>query len=726
MQIPVYSPQDAPQSLPNVQQSSIASPGLFSAEDHQNQQLGAQMDSAASKFADIAADIQHRQNADMIFRAETAAKTDYAKNYLPQALQRRGAAANGLVDDTTAYWDKVAQTHSKNLENEVQQHIFGEQIAKMREQSLQQMGLHEAQQRYVSLNESAEASIVASTNLAAQQVGTPFQDEVVSQAREDIMRRRDAQAQLNGWPKEVMQQKTQESLSNLHMQVIQNLVRTNPEAAQGYYDKVKLTGDWNGTHNDQAEKLIDSGNYLIGAQKAADKVMAMTDENGPLTEARAIEEVMAITKGKTQRAAVTEVAQMFSRQRQAQAEMQTAADNNGLKIWVATNNQSAIPPDVWTNMSGEGQLKIVNLATKAAKEEKVQTQWDVYAAQRKMARDQPDEFRDMVKNNIAVSLVDKLAPAQLKDLIDLQSKPKEPGEDTLNRQLHNAYDRMGWSEGNNRKEIGEFEWVARQAINDWATINKKQPDDDQRQKIIDSLARDRSLQRNYWFDKKEPGYKAYQSNDWQISKQTPDEEKDYVLARSALIKAGVTAPTDAQIKATMKGAYEGRKPVPVGTGTVLRDNTPESHADQVPGQVPAAPTTPEPVAVPAETKLEGLHIDQNAYTKKPPKIDISPVIQDRLRPQDEAIVKPYKGAAAGSGDDILNKAPAAPTNLPKAQVEQLRKEIKHYGRLSRDPKRSDYERDSALREMAKRALRLGVSMDDITTATRKPSSWFNF
>lgn len=730
--IPVYTPQVSPQELSGARESSIASPGLFDAGAHQNQQLGQAVEGLGANLADIQVDMQHRQNADMVFRAETAVKTDYTKNFLTPALQRRGAAAEGLADEATKYWDNQLEAHSKNLQNSVQQHIFGEQVAKLRLQSLQQMSLHEAQQKYVSLNESADASVVSSTNLAAQQVGTPIQDAAISQARSDIIRRRAAQAQLNGWTADVANEKTQASLSNLHLQVIQNMVRANPTEAEEYYNKVKLTGDWNGTHNDAAEKLIASGNYLVGAQHAADLAMASSNENGPLNEAQAIEQVMSTTHGKTQRAAVTEVAAAFGRQRQAKAEAMRDSDNTGLKIWNATLKQSAIPADVWTNMSGEGQQAVIKLAEKNAKEEKVVTKWDVYAAVREFARSDPETFRDTTKTQLAVRYADDLAPAQLHDLIDLQTKPTEPGAETVHAQLENAHQRLGWTASSNLKDIGEFDWVAHRALHDYAAVNGKKPDDKKQQEIIDALARDRALKRAYWFDKKEPGYKAYGSADWENSQQVPDEQHDYINARSALIAAGATHPTDEQIKATVAAAYAGKKPKPEGYGTVLRNTAPEapvSHADQVPGQT-AAPTTSlpaEPVAPPVIGN--DVHIGREAYDtgKRPdPKVDISPIIQDRLNPMNEATVKPYIKDTAPTIVKDLPTAPAVvPKSIPKAEADRLRHEITHFSAIAKSAAHSEAERARALTEYVKRALRLGITRDAIEKATRRPIESFN-
>lgn len=747
MQVATYSPQATPQDLPNARVNSIASPELFDAGDRQNAQLGGAIEKAGGVASDIAVDMQHRQNADMIFRAGNQVQSTYAKDYQPQALQKRGAAAEGLGQRTSDWWDKQITENTKNLQNDVQKYLFKEQMMKQRAASVGQMSEHEAQQKYVSLTDSTNAYVQSGTNLAAQSVGTSQQDGIIELQKDQIRRAGEAHAQLMGWKDpQILEQWLRDKNGNLNLQVIQNMARSpndvtidgqtmsGPEAAQLYFEKIRSDPtQWDGSRTDQADKLIANGNYLVGAQNAAQAVWESVDENGRRPdEATALEQVRALTRpGKTQLAAEQEISRRYAQERASQREAAHDMDDQGLKHAIATGERP--PTDIWSNMSGIGQHNVDQLIKK---DTTVVTNWEVYAAQRKLYRDHEDIFRNTEKNHIT-DLVGVLAPAQMKELIDLQTNPKPAGEETLNNQLRIAYNILGWSEANNRKDMGQFESIARQAIKDEEAASGKKLDDDGRQKIIDNLARDGAVKGGgrIWGDKSEKGFEAYGTADWQKWKPTPDEKLDHIKARSALIASGNKAPSEAQIQATVQRAYEGRKPAPVGTGTVLRDNTPVDHADQVPGQVPAA--TPEPGS-PAELLSIGRPPYEGTGAKIPPPdvptparltspTQVMPMINERMNPQNEAIVKPLPaGSGVGAPVKLDEGTPpaAAPVQpkVPPGQQSLLQREYLKFRKIFMSPKSSEASKTEAQKQMAMRALQLGATREAVEAAIRRPLS----
>lgn len=129
----------------------------------------------------------------------------------------------------------------------------------------------------------------------------------------------------------------------------------------------------------------------------------------------------------------------------------------------------------------------------------------------------------------------------------------------------------------------------------------------------------------------------------------------------------------------------------------------------------APPQHVDPVALPAP---EPVGDAPKPVSKKEMKQELKPIIQNRLNPMNEA--KPAMG-------DLSNlKFPPLPDNVSKGEAEKLHKEINQYKSIITDPKHSEEVRDNALKEMARRVLRLGASMEDIMKATRKPADWFNF
>lgn len=752
-QVPVYTPNVNPQQLPGVRQESIASPALFDAGARQNMQFGSDLEGAGGKVADIAVDMQHRANADMIFRASTAVQDDYVKNYQPQALQKRGANAEGLATATGDWWDKQIETGSDNLQNDVQKYLFREHMLKQKQASLAQMSEHEAQQRYVSLNDSSNASVQSATNIAAQSVGQPQMETIIGLQKDQIKRTGSATAQLMGWKDpQIFEQWQRDKLGNLNFQVIQNMARSpsdvtvdgqtlsGPEAAQYYFDKIRSDPtQWDGSKTDQADKLIANGNTLIGAQNAAEAVLGTTDENGKKpSEQDAVDMVSAMTSGRTQLAAVREVRQRYADQRQAVREAAHDADDAGLKYFNANGAQP--PTDIWSNMSGIGQHNILTMLDAASrKEDQVKTNWEVYSAQRQLYRDHPDIFRDSSKNHIT-DLVTQLAPAQLKELIDLQTNPKAPGEDRLNSQLKNAYDRLGWSEASNRQQIGEFEYKVRNAIND-AEKSGKALDETARQNIIDQFARDGAAKGAGWFgtDKTEKGYEAYGTPEWEKWSQSPDAKKDYLKAQSALIATGVMHPTPEQIQATIQRAYAGRKPAPVGAGTVLRNgpDEPVSHVSDIPTDQPGNPNlAPQPKAPEIGSPADLLSIGRPAYQGTgaviPPPDGVPTTVnpplaepQDTLTPEDRELVPPVRDRMYPQSEGAP-KAPTAPTapKLSTAETKKVQKELVQLHSLARKAGTPDPVRAEAMTKIIIRAMKLGATKEAIESVIKRPVSDF--
>lgn len=192
------------------------------------------------QLQDVGAAIQERQDADLIMRAETDIKGKYLE-WEGQAKQRKGQQAWGVAKEAAEWWDKEGAQVSDGLQNPIQKRLFAQTVAKMRAQSMGQFAGYEAGQRRESLDASAQASIVGSINLAA---ANPGNGELLTSAKQDILRRTDMLAKLNGWDTAVKDVKQAEYLTNFHKQVIQGLVRDNPAAAETYFqtNKAEIEG----------------------------------------------------------------------------------------------------------------------------------------------------------------------------------------------------------------------------------------------------------------------------------------------------------------------------------------------------------------------------------------------------------------------------------------------------------------------------------------------------
>jgi hypothetical protein len=284
----------------------------------------------------IAVREQERENADLLFRAETALKTDYLE-FENQARQRRGQDAWGLSGDAKKWWDEANKKYSEGLTNDVQRRLFEQTVAKMRIQSVDGLSAYEEGQRRQSLQESAQASIVSSINMAAAMAGalpaSEFKGAPVAGAKQDapavttdaqgnqvpgvpaqplsggaklqgmktdILKRVQVLAKINGWSDEVRSVKEMEYLTNFHKQVIQARIDQDPDGAEAYFKANK--GEINGADHDQIEKVIGIGGVKRTAQEFADQVTSSR-----MTEAQAISLARQKFSGDRESAVVQEI-----------------------------------------------------------------------------------------------------------------------------------------------------------------------------------------------------------------------------------------------------------------------------------------------------------------------------------------------------------------------------------------------------------------------------------
>jgi hypothetical protein len=225
--VPVIDgPSVAASPLQGPTQRSSATPGLLQSNVASD---------AGRALAQIGAAIQDRSDADLVMRAETELKNQYL-GWESDAKQRRGQQAWGVAKDAAKWFDDNSGKIGGDLGNERQRYLFGQTVQKLRTQALGTFSEFEADQRRQSLDQSAQASIVGSINMAA---ANPQNPEVLTSTKADVLKRTAMLAQLNGWSPELRDAKQGEYLTNFHKQVIQGLVRDNPGTAAAYFEANK-------------------------------------------------------------------------------------------------------------------------------------------------------------------------------------------------------------------------------------------------------------------------------------------------------------------------------------------------------------------------------------------------------------------------------------------------------------------------------------------------------
>lgn len=235
--IPTYDElQVTDRPLPGARSESVASPTLLSSGADDLTKLGKGLMAGGDDMSKIAGQMQDRRNADVLFRAETAFKEDLTQFDTAQR-SKKGATAlaeGGVTEQGNKWFGDAVQKHSGILENDLQRRLFGELTTKLRVQTLDGLSLHQARESRASLVDSTKATIVGSINRAA---ASPNDWTVLEGERKEITKRVDVLAQIEGYTPEVRAAVLGENMTMLHTQMIQQLVKANPAAVEGYYKK---------------------------------------------------------------------------------------------------------------------------------------------------------------------------------------------------------------------------------------------------------------------------------------------------------------------------------------------------------------------------------------------------------------------------------------------------------------------------------------------------------
>lgn len=600
------TPQATPAPLPGARDSTVASPGLFSAAGDQMQRFGRSAMQAGADGLDIATDMQTRQNADMVFRAETALKTEYIA-FENSVRERRGQDAVGVTKQTADWWQKKAAEHADNLENPVQKYLFNQQAQKLSLPSLDVVSNYETEQRRHSLDESANASIGSSINLAAANATNPV---AIGVARDDVIKRTQVRAAINGWGADMRIAEIDKNLTTLHSQVIQNLADTDPTAARAYFAANKK--EINGAQYDAIDKLLKHSGALESAQQAVDVLTRLQ-----ASETEGLEHIRKEYTGEARQHAEILWKQRFAeKDAMREADQKSAADS----AWTlyAKGGIGTIPASVWTRMDGKDVLAVRDRAAKDAEGKPIKTDFALWSDLNQMSIDNPKQFMQTdLRRYASVISTD--------DLKGFGNRQREMTTDNgkgiaeLGTQVAVAHNQLGWGDGEKEKK-GAFDHAVYNALEVERQKKGKDLTYTERQGVIDRMMIDGKLKGSgVLWDTRGKFYEfSDQENARDFVAKIPDTEKAKITA--ALQRAG--KPVTDQAIADLYAA-KNKLPSPQVTPQPKAPAPTAPKADYPKPTVKSAPatsgTTAEPIKPDAATsygKDDQVYALRNDYMGK--------------------------------------------------------------------------------------------------------------
>jgi len=475
--IPQYDQQAELRPLPNARQDTIASPALLSGNADAANALGKGLMNFGGAVGDIAAKMQDRENADLIFQAETVFN-EGANQAVVEARQRRGANAKNVANDVDTSLLDLARKSSEGLTNEVQRKLFSQQVAKSRGRIRGAMGEFEWNERRQSVVESTTAVIGTTVQSAAAAAALGFLKTEpggapttegnpvdvmggthISAFKKDIKQHLGVLAEINGWTPAKHSFEEAKFVSQLHEQVLRGLVDTNPKGAKEYFDKFKTEID--GRKIGDFDKLVKAGNSVMVGQTIRDEIIAKG-----LNEEQALAYVREKYEGEDEKNGRASVVEYFGDINRGSQRKQLNAGDEAWRIYNERGTISAIPATVRTDMDPKAWAALREHAENKAKGRDTKTDTATWLdVQSKILNGTIKDPKQLLEYS------NKLSSGDIRSFSTLISKPEKVIEARIDTEDFNSIaDQAGLNpfaptkNENQRRALGEMKQKIEQII----------------------------------------------------------------------------------------------------------------------------------------------------------------------------------------------------------------------------------------------------------------------
>lgn len=476
--IPTYDvPQEALRPLAAQPQNTVASLRLFEGiYDKGIARLAEGLNRTGADLAGIAAHMQNLDDLDKVTRAE-ADLTNRMTDFQIASRDLRGRDAVGLTEKADKEYDKMLRDVRKDLDPR-QTRVF-ERIAARRQPHFRgSIAAHEARERETSTRMSLQSQREASALAVAadpMQAGLELQ-----RVRQSVA----AEASQFGLDDDSRKLLMLSETSKLHMAAISGL-EANSAMALKYLEANKA---------EIAPPVARQIKEKLTAAEQDQKVEAITDRYeaqvraGGMTMVQVLDDIGRKYSGDMEKRAKQDFKARIADFDAAREKEQRSAADQAWQIYSNTRRLGAIPGSLRQRMDGRDWLALEELHKRRSEGSvtATKTDWDTYYGLRRMAMENPAAFQ---KEDLR-RYFSKLGRSELEGLIDIQTKARtDPAvlKDvaTLEQQLGNARDMMGFSGSKDMEKRGLFDRAVTDAISAEERRTGKKLDYDQRQKVID-------------------------------------------------------------------------------------------------------------------------------------------------------------------------------------------------------------------------------------------------
>lgn len=206
---------------------------------------------------------QQREDADVVFRAETNLRSDYLKFETEVKKGRQGRYAEGVVADTDKWWADAETKFNESL-NDRQRALLAKSASRLKLQSAASM----TQYQDMQLEKSHDESWGASKGVIISDTATNPTPQNITNAITQLKDKNAYQGARKGWDADQLKVQNIKDMTILHSSVIQQLADKDPAAAEKYFATVP-NDEFDGTRRDAIKDGIENARIRFEAKAKA-------------------------------------------------------------------------------------------------------------------------------------------------------------------------------------------------------------------------------------------------------------------------------------------------------------------------------------------------------------------------------------------------------------------------------------------------------------------------
>lgn len=520
-------------------------PGAPQLSDNGLGTLGAGLGAAGKQARDAQIELNRERNATRVLETTNALHDMYRKHKTETQEARVGSAAYGVTGELEGWWETEPAKLAAGLENEVQQELYAEAVARQRSASLDEFSAFESNQRRAGAVSAAEATVVNGVDTAAAGYNNPSSIEA---GRAEIENGLATLGLVHSWNDAQRADARKKAFSSLHQQVIENMMEEDPAAAGTYFANNK--DEIAGSMHDELQRRITATTDIRVAQRASDDIW-----NRGLSETEALAAARKELDGPSREHALSLLRQQFNDQEAAVARAQTQ-QVQAANAAFDEGGYAALTPAMIETLSRVSPATLAGMR-KTEPSERVVTNWEQYYTMLQTAERDPSEFLEQTAYESTIRGMGDMNQAEIDKLMKVRAAILEGRPSpvlSVTQRIATYTDSAAFAGADNGERRGHFE---RQVIEqvELAEARKGSPlNSDEVDAIIDSRLIDIAVSTPwYWTNTTKQQFEMTPADYEEAYTEVPAEE--IAIIEAELRRRGVAAPNASQLKQQIVNVY---------------------------------------------------------------------------------------------------------------------------------------------------------------------------